>query len=204
MAEAANPEPAKTGVARTETAKTPPVEPERKSSLLWWLLALLGTGVAILGLGTFIVWRVIAPEVQVIRTAGGVEIQTPVGNLKASREGDDTGLPKYPGAELTEPGATVEVESPAEDNVSITVAKYRSADSIDKVDAWYKERLGPEFEREGGGKMERKRVIYGTDVSSDDVAFLQDRERLLQVVVLRRKGLATEIVLLRAGEPDAK
>lgn len=199
MAEAAN-----TAGDNKDAAKPGTAPPEGKSSLLPWLLGLLGAGVMILGLGTFIVWRILAPQVEVVRTSSGVEIQTPVGNLKASREGDDTGLPKYPGAELTEPGATVEVESPAEDNVAITVAKYRSNDPLDKVEAWYKERLGPDFEREGAGKMERKRVIYGTDVSNDDVAFLQDREQLLQAVVLRRKGLATEIVLLRAGEPEAK
>ena len=179
-------------------------EEPRKSSLLWWALGLLVAGIAILGVGTYAVYRIIAPEVEVIRTAGGVEVRTPVGDLKAKREGDETGLPKYPAAEITEPGATVEVESPAEESVSITVAKYETKDPLDKVDAWYKERLGPEFEREGPGKMERKRVIYGTDVSAADVAFFQDRENLLQAVVLRIKGQRTEIVLLRAGEPPAQ
>lgn len=179
-------------------------QPERKSSLLWWALGLLGAGIAILGLGTFIAWRILAPQVEVIRSSSSVEIKNPAGDLKASREGDDTGLPKYPGAELSEPGATVEIESPAEDTVFVTVAKYRTADSMDTVDAWYRERLGADFEREGSGKMQRKKVIYGAEVSSEDVVFLQDREHALQAVILRRKGLATEIVLVRAGEPQAK
>ena len=198
MTEAANPS------GENQEAAKPAAPPEPKSSLLPWLLGLLVAGIAILGLGTVIVWRVIAPQVEVIRTSGGVEVNTPVGRLKAGREGDETGLPKYPGAELTEPGATVEVESPTEDNVAITVAKYRTTDALDKVDDWYKERLGTDFEREGLGKMDRKRLIYGTEVSTGDVAFLQDRERLLQAVILRRKGLLTEIVLLRAGAPEAK
>ncbi len=181
-----------------------PAKPERSSSLLWWVLGLLVTGIVVLGAGTIIAWRILAPQVEVIRTSSGVEVKTPVGDLKAKREGDDTGLPKYPGAELTEPGATVEIESPAEDSVAITVAKYRTNDAIDKVDGWYRERLGPEFERESTGKMERKRAIYGTEVSADDVAFLQDREQQVLAVILKRKGLATEIVLLRAGEPEAK
>lgn len=183
----------------TEAAK-----PERKPSLLWWLVALLGAGIVILGIGTLILWRIVAPQVDVVRTSTGVEVKTPIGDLKASREGDDTGLPKYPGAELTEPGATVEIESPSEDALAITLAKYRSNDAVDTVDAWYKERLGTEFEREGAGRMERKRAIYGTEVSADDVAFVRDRENVLEVVIVRRKGLATEIVLLRAGEPQAK
>ncbi len=177
-----------------------PEKVEGKGSLLWWVLGLLVTGIAILGLGTVIVWRIVAPQVEIVRTSAGVEVKTPAGSLKAS-EGDDTGLPKYPGAEITEPGTTVEIESPAEDNLAVTVAKYTSKDELDKVDDWYKERLGPEFDREGSGKMERKRVIYGTEVSSSDVAFFQDREHLLQAVILRRKGSVTEIVLLRAGEP---
>ena len=179
-------------------------QPERKASLLGWVLGLLIAGIAILGLGTYLAWRILVPRVEVIRSSSGVEIKTPVGNLKASADGDDTGLPKYPGAEITEPGATVEIESPSEDTVAIIVAKFRSNDSIDKVNDWYHERLGPDFEREGSGKMERKRLVYGTEVSSADVVYLRDREHVMEAVILRRKGLATEIVLLRAGEPQAK
>lgn len=187
-------------MSESATPGPAPAGEERKTSLIAWALGLLLTGILVLGIGTYIVWRIIAPEIEVIRTASGVEVRTPAGNMTASREGDETGLPKYPAAELSEPGATVEIESPTEESVSVTVAKYRSSDAIEKVEAWYKERLGPDFEQEGRGKMERKRVIYGTDVGADDVAFFQDREQLLQAVILRRKGAATEIVLLRAGE----
>ena len=185
-------------------AEVAPVKEARAGSLLGWMLGLLAVGILVLGLGTYAVWRIVAPEVEVIRTATGVEVKTPVGDLRAKREGDETGLPKYPGAETTEPGATVEIESPTEESVAVTVAKYRSNDPLDKVEEWYKARLGPDFEREGSGRMERKRIIYGTDVSMDDVAFFKERELLLEAVILRKKGLATEIVLVRAGEPEAR
>jgi hypothetical protein len=181
-----------------------PAQSERTSSLLWWVLGLLGCGIVVLGLGTVLAWRILAPQVEVVRSSGGVEVKTPAGGVNVHREGDDTGLPKYPGAELTEPGATVEIESPVEDLVAVTVARYRSADPVDKVDDWYRERLGGEFEREASGKMERKKAIFGTEVASSDVAYVRDRENLLEAVVLRRKGQGTEIVLVRAGEPEAR
>jgi hypothetical protein len=179
-------------------------QPERKGSLLWWALGLLAAGTAVLGLGAFAAWRVLMPQVEVIRTDSSLAVKTPVGDFKALREGDETTLPVYPGAELTDPGATIELESPSEDTVSITVAKYRSSDPLDKVDEWYKLQLGPDFEREGTGRMERKRIIYGAEVSADDVAYLFDREEVMKFVILRRKNLSTEIVLVRIGEPDAK
>lgn len=170
----------------------------KEGSLLWWALGLLLTGMLILGLGTVMVWRMVSPQVEVIRTTAATEGKAPA---KAGAEGEDTGLPRYPGAEISEPGTTVEIESPSEDSIAVTTAKFTSKDELEKVDLWYKERLGADFEREGAGKMDRKRVIYGIEVSASDVAFLQDREHLLQAVVLRRKDQVTEIVLLRAGEP---
>jgi len=177
-----------------------PVKEESQPSLLWWALGLLVTGILVLGLGTVILWRVISPQVDVIRSTSGDEVKAPSAPAKANL-GDDTGLPRYPGADVTEPGTTVEIDSPAEDDIAVTVAKFSSSDAVDKVDAWYKDRLGEDFEREGAGRMERKRVIYGTEVFADDVAFFRDREHVLEAVILRRKGAVTEIVLLRAGEP---
>jgi len=177
-------------------------QPENKRSLVGWALALLGAGILILGLGTFLVWRMIAPQVDVIRTAGGGEGKAPASPEKTAPEGDGTGLPKYPGAEATEPPSTVEIDSATEEDLAVTVAKYSSKDALEKVDDWYKEHLGPEFEREGSGMMDRKRAIYGTDVAKEDVAFLLDREHALQAVILRRKGAAIEIVLVHAAEAD--
>lgn len=60
------------------------------------------------------------------------------------------------------------------------------------------------MEREYAGKIDRKKVIYDTDLFSTDVACLDYRESAVETVILRRKGMAAEIVPVRAGEPEKK
>jgi hypothetical protein len=173
---------------------------EKKSSILAWLLGMLAAAVVILSLGAYLVVRYLAREVQVIRTGDTVTVTTPAGELKVSKGGDETGLPEHPSAKMTEPGATVTIEAANGEEAEVTVAKYRTGEPLDQVDAWYKERLGPEFEREGTGKMERKKTVFGVEIRSDDVVFLNDKEENKQFVALRRSGAGTEIILIRISE----
>ena len=179
-----------------------PETPEKKASLLAWVLGLLGAGIVILGLGAFLAVRFLAREVQVIHTGDTVTVRTPAGEVKVTKGGDDTGLPEYPGARLTEPGATVGIEAPNGEEASVIVAKYRTDDPLDQVDAWYKERLGPDFDREGPGKMDRKKTIFGTEIRSTDIAYLDDKEEIKKVVALRRSGAGTEIILIRIAQSE--
>lgn len=177
---------------------------ERKSTLLWWVLGLLLTALIVLTLGGLLVVRYLARNVEVIQSGDRVEVRSPIGNINVDKNaGDPTGLPKYPGADLFEPGASVELESPAEETVVIIAAKYRTPDELQKVDDWYREKLGTDFQREGRGMMNRKKEIFGIEVRADDVAYVAEKNDELRIVTLRLVDGKTEIAHVRIGQPAA-
>ena len=184
---------------------TPIPTPEKQSNLLWWVLGLLGAAVVVLGLAGLLAARFLLQDVQVHRSGEQVEIRTPVGDLKVSKDATPgSGLPVYPGATLFEPAATVELVPHQDEAVEITAARYRTSDSLDRVDAWYREQLGPEFQREGAGVMVRKKDLFGVEVKSDDIAFVSETNDLLRIVVLQKKMAAVEIALVRIGKQEAQ
>ena len=188
-------------------ATTPPAAPppEKKSSLLWWLLGLLLAGIAVLGIGGVLVASFVLRNVEVRKSGNGVQIETPVGGVKVNKDAAaDPGLPVYPGAATSESGATVELTGPDEDRFTVTAARYRTADPITKVDEWYQERLGAEFQREGPGVMRRKKDIFGVTVKSSDIAFIAEEKDLLRVVALELKGIYTEVALARIGKQETQ
>jgi hypothetical protein len=177
--------------------------PEKKVSWVWWVLGLLGAGLAVLVVGALLVSVYVARQVEVQRAGDSVEIRTPVGGLRAGKtEAADPGLPVYPGAQLTEPGAQVEITGPDDDSLAVVAAKYRTTDPIDKVDEWYRERLGKDFIREGPGVSVRKGRIFGVEVKSSDIAFIHELDDGMRVVALERKGGGVEIALVRLGRSE--
>jgi hypothetical protein len=175
----------------------PPVE-ERKSSVVWWFLGLLLVSLAILLIGAFFLAQYFLRSVQVSREGDQVAISTPAGDIHVDQSGPaETGLPIFPGAEVSERGAAVELTPPGEDPVSILAARYRTQAPLAEVDAWYRAQLGREFVREGPGRTDRKARIFGVDIRSDDTVFVAEGNEEMRVVGLRRQGLYTEIALVR-------
>lgn len=184
------------------TPPAPSPAPAGKSNLLWWILGLLVVGIVILGAGGLLVLSRLAKNVRVEEAGNTVEIETPVGTLQASDEPASTGLPEYPGAAPSDQGGSVELEGPEETALSIRAARFSTIDPIAKVDAWYTERLGPAFVREGPGVFRKKKDIVGAEVSSDDIAFVREAQDHLSVVALKKKPNGTDIVLLRIGKNE--
>ena len=190
--------------APTPEEKPAPARP-RGNDLLWWILGLLVAAVIVLGLGGLLVARYMVRQIEVHPATGRVEIQTPIGQVKVSKdEKVDPSLPVYPGATLIEPVATVEIGGADDEPLAVHAAKYRTPDPLEKVDAWYSEHLGKEFTREGPGVAERKRKVFGITVRSDQVAFISEKDDALRVVALERKFGSTEIALARIGERSAQ
>jgi malate/lactate dehydrogenase len=52
--------------------------------------------------------------------------------------------------------------------------------------------------------MVRKKEINGVVLKSSDIAFIADKDDLVRVVALEKKFNGVEIVLLRAGKPEAQ
>ncbi|MBI3404810.1 MAG: hypothetical protein HY046_05075 [Acidobacteria bacterium] len=191
----------------------PMAVPEKKRpTLLWWILGLLGAGTLLLGIGgVFLAWYLARHmEISTDGSRSQVNIQTPLGGLKVDKNGKtDPGLPIYPGASRQDDSATVELSGPTGDALHIAAAKYSSADSLEKIDTWYRTKLGPEFERRSPGRIERKRQIMGVEVKelemdSADISFLAEKKEFLRVVALERRGSSIRITLLRMGSPETQ
>lgn len=191
------------------TAPAPPrptaPPPQGSRSLLWWAVGLVVAAVVILGLGSMLIAFYLARQVEVVRTGPeGVEVRTPLGSVRAEPGKADTGLPEYPNARLTETPGTVEIGGPHEEGFLVTAAKYRTNDSLSAVDEWYRSELASSFEREPAGTMVRKRRIFGTEVRSDDLAYIEEKDDVIRFVVIRRERSETEIVLARIGKQEVQ
>ena len=177
----------------------------KNSNVLAWVLGLLGAAAVIFVLGALVVAHYIVKDVRISRDATQVEIRTPAGELSVRKGAvKETGLPVYPGATPLESGAKLDITTPDEEKVGVTVAKYRTSDPLDKVDAWYREHLGREFEREGPGIKVRTVHAQGVSVKSEDVSFVSDKDDLVRVVALRKTLKGLEIALARIGKTEAQ
>jgi hypothetical protein len=126
-----------------------------------------------------------------------------MGSIKASKDAPvDPGLPLYEGAVPSEAPASVELSSPDGQQLSILKMQYRTKDPLVKVDEWYTEKLGREFRREGSGVSTKKKEIFGAEIRSEDVAFISEKDKTMQVVALKKTLSGTEIVLLRISEAE--
>jgi hypothetical protein len=190
-------------MSASPVAPSPP--PRSGRNLFLWVIGLLAAAVVVLGLGGALIAFYLARQVEVIRTGPeGVEVRTPLGSIRAEQGKAETGLPEYPGARMTETPGTVEIAGPGEEGFLVTAAKYRTADAVATVDEWYRGQLASSFEREPAGTMIRKRRLFGTEVRSDDLAYIEEKDDVIRFVVIRRQGRETEIVLARLGRQDVQ
>ncbi len=178
---------------------------DRRSSLWVWLLGLFGAGVALLALLALGLTWYIARNVERSADGNRVEITTPLGSMRVDKTAAaDTDLPVYPGASSGELGATIELTAPDGDALQVSTARYSSADSIDKIDEWYREKLGPDFSREGAGQARRKKDVIGITVHDNDIAFIAQKEGLMRVVALERRMGRVHINLARIAKNETQ
>ena len=186
------------------TAPVPP--PQRPNTALWWVLGILGAGLVVLVLAGVIVTAYVARQVRVHGAGNRVEIKTPVGELKVNREGThDTGLPVYPGAVPSESrGGNMPFSTADDQHVGISAEHLRSSDSLEKVQAWYRNRLGPEFRQEGPDQKGTPGRKDHLDVGEHDLAFVNDTGEGARIVTLKRVADGTEIDLVRVGQQEVQ
>ncbi|MFB3922591.1 MAG: hypothetical protein ACE145_12775 [Terriglobia bacterium] len=149
-----------------------PQPPRTGSHLLTISLLVLALIIVVSVLTVVVGIRFLARGVKInVAEAGAgkkeVSIKTPVGSLEVRPEVNEArlGLPIYPGAERRpgEGSASVNIAFPNEEGVRVVAAKYQTADSLEKVRDFYKQRLGDEVtkftprSREGHAIFEIKR-----------------------------------------------
>lgn len=136
-------------------APAPPAPPRSSSHVVAIVLLVLALIVVVCGVTLFTGVRFLSRNVQVqvdkSREGGkDVSIKTPVGNFEAHKDTDVTeatlGLPIYPGAQRVrdEHSAALSMQFPGEQKLRLTVAKFETPDSFEKVEKFYQDRLGGE------------------------------------------------------------
>ncbi len=179
---------------------TPVVTPPKHSHAVWWVLGILGS--AVFGI-TFLAMNIasfIVHRTQVVASGKGVEISTPAGKIELHKgAGRTEGLPIYPGAmPKGSEGARIEFPTADGDKVALAAAKYYTSDSLDKVAAWYTERLGTRFRREA--LTSETGPLIHLDVSVADVSYISDDDDAVRIVGLTQRGDGVEIGLARMGK----
>ncbi len=185
----------------------PPPPPQRQNTALWWILGIVGAGIVVLVLAGVIVTAFVARQVRIRASGNRVDIQTPAGDLKVSNAGThEAGLPVYPGAVASEShGGNVVFSTTADDHrVGIFAEHLHSSDSLEKVQAWYRNRLGPEFRQEGPGEASKLGSKEHFASGKQDLAFVDDRGDGARIVALKSVTDGTDITLLRIGKQEVQ
>jgi hypothetical protein len=144
-----------------------PPPPRKSSNVVPIVLLSLALIVLVCVMAVWASLRFIARGVRVSVSDQGVakkavSIQTPFGGIQVNKNGEVSeatlGLPVYPGAtrERDEDSASVSLGLPGDTGLHLAVAKYRTPDAIEKVKAFYQDRIGKDVtkfkERDHEGK----------------------------------------------------
>jgi len=179
----------------------PPQPPGSRSNVVVIALLFLALIFLVGGIGLLVGLRFLsnAVHVHVAQEDGGkkeVSIKTPLGSLEVNKDIDEAslGLPIYPGAtRIKEHGsATVNIDIADVENVRVLAGKFETPDSVDKVIAFYHDRLGDQVTKYRETDKEGKTVF---EIKQDK----QDK-----VVSLKSSGDKTVIELVRVSEGQAE
>jgi hypothetical protein len=179
----------------------PPQPPGSRSHVVTIALLLFALIVSVGGIAVWGGLRFLAHavHVQVEQEGGGkkeVSIKTPLGSLEVNQGVNEAslGLPIYPGATPIKEhdSGTVNLDVADEAKIRLLAAKFETPDSVDKVTAFYHDRLGDQVTKFKEKDEEGKTVF---ELKHDK----QDK-----VVALKRSGDKTIIELVRVSEGQAE
>ena len=180
----------------------PPQPPGSRSNFVMIALLLLALIIVVGGIGVLVGLRVLSNvvNVHVDQAHAGkkdVSIKTPFGSLEVNQGVNEAslGLPVYPGATPIKEhdSATLNINIADEANLRVLAGKFETMDSLDKVIAFYHDRLGDQVTKFKEKDAEGKTVF---EIKHDK----QDK-----VVALKSDGEKTVIELVRVseGRPEA-
>jgi hypothetical protein len=182
--------------------EAPGAAPVKKSqNILIWILSGCGTVlvllviVAVLAFHSFMKNNVhIGPNGEVDLKMGGVSMHT--------GKAPDVGLPIYPGVDLARAmGMEATLPTPKFGTQSVSQAIYSSTDSVEKVDDWYHQNLGPEFIRLDAGKSQAvlgdKAFPLPNDLGA--ISYTTKRDETRYAITIHSIMGNTQIKLMRAN-----
>jgi len=158
--------------------------------------------------------------IDITRTGGTerVEIRHPLGEIaieKTRDVADKLKLPVYPGAEAERDGVSVKMRGEMQDEAGelvVTAAQFYTRDDFERVDAWYRQRLGPEFERLEGrivwedpsGDADEW-LIPKVEVGGHDTVYkVEKKDSYVRGVALRRQSWRVKIGLFDVRQSEGQ
>ena len=167
-----------------------PTPQQKNNQIIWWIVGIIGGGIALLVVLGLIVAGVVMRHVNVREKGEKVEIET-----------HPTGLPIYPGAKrIKSEGTAVELTSKDGHALGVGVEEYATSDNLEKVSAWYVQKLGPSYQREKPGSGTH--YAHGVNASDADIVYVNHSGDGARVVTLTAKSPGVEIALVRAGKKE--
>jgi hypothetical protein len=138
-------------------------------------------------------------HVQVEEGGGGkkeVSINTPVGSIEVHQDVDEDslGLPIYPGATRVKDkdSAAVNLGFGSERSLRVLAVKFETSDPLEKVKAFYKDRLGTEVSKFTDKGKEGKAVFEIKDAKQEKVVALEDSAGKTQIQLVRISSGSSE------------
>lgn len=180
---------------------------ERGGVLKVILLILAGLMVLTLAAVVFAYWMV--RDFVQVDVGQGLEVKTPLGGFRLEEVADvprAVNLPLYPGAALVDGGVRIRMNIDKDEKpegFDLTAGKFATDDSFERVDDWYRSRLGSEFIREQGrvvthdpGESGDQWRVPKVEGAGTDVLYKHERGEHLRAVALQRHAGRVEISLL--------
>ncbi|MGA8220460.1 MAG: hypothetical protein WB780_02320 [Candidatus Acidiferrales bacterium] len=179
-----------------------PAPKPKSSNAIWWVLGVMAGAIVLLVAGSLIFAGLFIRHVSVNESGNKVVVDTPVGSIRVNNdETHPTGLPIYPGAtSLKTEGTSIELSSQSGAAMGVATENYTTSDDLDKVSAWYQQKLGPKYRRESdaGGTLHAR----GQHGAKADIVFTNDSGEGSRIVTLTKKFSGVEITLLRFGKRE--
>ena len=181
-----------------------PTPQQKNNQVIWWIVGIVGGGIALLVILGVMVAAVVMRHVHMREKGDKVEIETPVGSIRVnSDDSHPTGLPVYPGAKrIKSNAANVELSSKDGQALGVGVERFTTSDNLEKVSAWYVQKLGPAYHQEKLGH--ETHYVHGTDDGNADIVYVNDSGDGARVVSLTTKPPRVEISLLRVGKKEVQ
>lgn len=184
---------------------TAPVPPRRSNNAIWWILGIIGGSIVALVLLGLMVAGMFIRRINVTDSGSKVAIETPVGAIHVNKdETHATGLPVYPSATGSDSkNSSVELTT-GDSGVGLATEEYETADALDKVQTWYRRRLGPEFALKNSRDESSANAKDHFRLNDSDVAFVDDHAGGARVVALKKTFSGTKITLVRVGKRETQ
>jgi hypothetical protein len=180
--------------------------PPKKQNILIWILGGCGTVLVLFLIVAFLGFRSFVKNHMHVGPNGEVDVQVGGMTMHGGKP-KDLGIPVYPGVDAVGAiGMDMTIPIANNDPVSISIAQYKTRDSVKMLDDWYRHNLGPEFTRMEGRQKPASvgGRAFPLPIDSGAIAYICTRDDIQYAVTMNSLFGQTQLKLMRTNPPAAK